>query len=128
MDYQGNERRRHRIIVTRNTEYHLKDDLVVAVRDRGSKRWCEGHIALALKVEGGVRFYDNGAVVPSLEPPSPGDAMYFTYKNDSGHSRQLITSKIEAVERTPKRDVLAYATLGIRRGPAKSHSAAQKPS
>lgn len=129
MEYQGNERRRHRIIVTRNTEYHLKDDQVVAVRDRNTKRWCEGHLALSLKVEGGVRFFDNGAVVPSLEPPAPGDAMYFTYQNDTGHSRQLITSKIEAVERTPKRDVLAYATLGIRRGaPRTSHSAAQKPS
>lgn len=124
MSWNGNERRRHRIIVTRNTEYHLKDDLVVAVRDRSSKRWAEGHIALSLKVEGGVRFYSNGAVVPSLEAPAPGDAMYFTYTNDSGHSRQLITSKIEAVERTPRKDVLTYATLG----PKRSAYAAQKSS
>lgn len=111
MGFQGPERRRHRVVVTRNTEYHLRDDLVVAVRDRATRRWCEGHLAVALKVEGGVRFFDNGAVVPSLEGPRPGDAMYFTYKNEAGHQRQLITSKIEAVDRTPKRDVLAYATL-----------------
>jgi hypothetical protein len=41
--------------------------------------------------------------------------MFFSYKNDAGHERQLVTSKIEAVARTPKKDVLAYATLGIRR-------------
>ncbi|NUP09011.1 MAG: hypothetical protein HOW73_23420 [Polyangiaceae bacterium] len=124
MSWNGPDRRRHRVIVTRNTEYHLKDEVVVAVRDRNSKRWCEGHIAVSLKVEGGVRFFDNGAVVPSLEAPCPGDAMYFTYKNDTGHARQLITSRIEAVERTPRKDVLAYATLGIK----KSGQALQKPS
>jgi len=131
MSYEGPDRRRHRLIVTRNTEYHLRGDTVVAVRDRQSKRWCEGHLALSLRVEGGVRFFDNGAVVPSLEDPQPGDAMYFTYENDTGHARQLITSRIEAVERTPKRDVLAYATLGIKRSAANQsaqNQAAQKPS
>ena len=118
MSWNGSERRRHRVIVTRNTEYHLKDDVVVAVRDRGSKRWCEGHMAVSLRLEGGVRIFDNGAVVPSLEAPKPGDAMYFTYKNEAGHQRQLITSKIESVDRTPKRDVLTYATLRRRPAPA----------
>ncbi len=115
MSYQGSDRRRHRLIVTRNTEYHLKDDLCVAVRDRNTKKWQVGHIAVSLRVQGGVRFHDNGAVVPSLKDPSVGDAMYFSYKNDAGHERQLVTSKIEAVARTPKKDVLAYATLGARR-------------
>ena len=122
MSYEGQNRRRHRIIVTRNTEYHLRDNVVIAVRDRGSKRWAEGHLAVNLKVEGGVRIYDNGAAIPSLDEPREGDAMYFSYANDLGQTRQLITSKIEKVERTPKRDVLTYATLGVRR------QAAQKPS
>lgn len=128
MSWTGSERRRHRVIVTRNTEYHLKEDVVVAVRDRGSKRWCEGHLAVSLRVEGGVRIFDNGAVVPSLEGPQPGDAMYFTYKSESGHARQLITSKIEAVERTPKKDVLAYATLRVKKSGTSARQAAQKPS
>jgi hypothetical protein len=46
MSYQGSDRRRHRLIVTRNTEYHLKDDLCVAVRDRNTKKWQVGHIAV----------------------------------------------------------------------------------
>ncbi|HTJ85502.1 MAG TPA: hypothetical protein VL400_27480 [Polyangiaceae bacterium] len=133
MSYEGSERRRHRLVVTRNTEYHLKDDVCVAVRDRGSKKWQEGHLAVSLRVQGGVRFFDNGAVVPSLEEPAPGDAMFFTYKSDSGHERQLVTSRIEAVSRTPKKDVLAYATLGhVRaassRAAGSTRQAAQKPS
>ena len=114
MSYPGTERRRHSTIVTRNTEYHLRDGVCVAVRDRNSKRWAEGHIAVSLPVQGGVRFFDNGAVVPSLADPRPGDAMFFSYK-EGREERQLVTSKIESVLRTPKKDVLAYATLGIGR-------------
>ena len=116
MSYEGKDRRRHQLVVTRNTEYHLKDGVCVAVRDRNTKRWCEGHLAVSRRLEGGVRFYDNGAVVPSLEPIAPGDAMFFTYPGQRGEDRQLITSRIEALGRPSKRDVLAYATLGPRRG------------
>ncbi len=107
MAYEGNERRRHRLIVTRNTEYHLRDDVCVAVRDRSSKRWCEGHLAVALRCEGGVKFHANGAMIPSLMDPAPGDAIFFSYRNASGDDRQPVTSRIESVARTPKRDVLA---------------------
>lgn len=117
-NFKGTERRRHRLVLTRNTEYHLKDDVVVAVRDRQSKRWCEGHMAVSLKLQGGVRFFDNGAVVPSLSEPAPGDAMFFTYKTEAGDERQLVTSRIEAIDRPAKKDVLTYATLGIKRRPA----------
>jgi hypothetical protein len=115
MNYEGSERRQHRLILTRNTEYHLKGEICVAVRDRSTKRWAEGHLAVSKRVEGGVRFYDNGAVVPSLDPLSIGDAMFFTYRTDRGEDRQLITSRIESIARTPKKDVLAYATLGVRK-------------
>ena len=33
-DYRGTERRRHRVYMTRNTEYHFRDGVCVAVRDR----------------------------------------------------------------------------------------------
>jgi len=112
MSYEGTDRRRHRLIVTRNTEYHLKDDVCVAVRDRATKRWAEGHMAVSLRCEGGVKFHSNGAMIPSLTEPAPGDAIFFSYKTSGGEDRQLVTSKIESVLRTPKRDVLAYSTLG----------------
>jgi hypothetical protein len=117
MAYEGKDRRRHRLIVTRNTEYHIRDGFCVAVRDRNSKRWCEGHMAVSLRLEGGVKFHLNGAMVPSLVDPTPGDAIYFSYKTSSGEDRQLVTSRIEAIGRPLKRDVLAYATLGVKRAP-----------
>jgi hypothetical protein len=115
MSYEGTERRRHKLIVTRNTEYHLRDDVCVAVRDRSTRRWCEGHLAVSLRCEGGVKFHSNGAMIPSLIDPGPGDAIYFSYIAANGDERQLVTSRIESIARTPKRDVLAYATLGIAR-------------
>lgn len=118
MAYEGMERRRHRMVVTRNTEYHLRDDVCVAVRDRASKRWCEGHMAVSLRCEGGVKFHSNGALIPSLTEPAPGDSIYFSYKTAAGDDRQLVTSKIESIARTPKRDVLAYATLLPRKRPS----------
>jgi hypothetical protein len=111
MEYEGSERRIHKVVVTRNTEYHFKRDVCVAVRDRRTKRWCEGHMAVSLRLEGGVKFHDNGSIVPTLDGPRTGDAIFFTYKTDWGEDRQLITSKIEDVGRPPKKDVLAYATL-----------------
>jgi hypothetical protein len=124
--FKGSERRRHRLVVTRNTEYHLRDGVVVAVRDRQSKRWCEGHLAIDLRMQGGVRFFDNGAVIPSLEDPKPGDAMFFSYRTESGEERQLVTSRIEAVDRPAKRDVLAYATLGVRKTPSTKKASAAR--
>ena len=39
MSYEGSDRRVHQVFVTRNTEYHVRAELCVAVRDRGLGRW-----------------------------------------------------------------------------------------
>jgi hypothetical protein len=108
MSYEGSDRRRHRVYRTRNTEYHLRDGVCVAVRDRQSNRWRNAHIALNLKLEGGVKIYTNGAVIPSMDEPSPGDAIYFNDRNATGQERQIVTSRIEAIDRPSKNDVMAY--------------------
>jgi hypothetical protein len=108
MSYQGTDRRRHRVYVTRNTEYHLRDGVCVAVRDRVSNRFRSAHIALNLKLEGGVRIYPNGSVIPNQTHPSVGDAMFFNFASPDGEERQIVTSKIEKIDRPLKRDVLAY--------------------
>lgn len=108
MSYDGSERRRHRVYVTRNTEYHLRDGICVAVRDRVSGRFRPSHSALSRKVEGGVKIHDNGAVVPHLGEPGVGDALYFACEQRSEAERQLVTSRIESIGRPPKRDVLMY--------------------
>ena len=42
-------RRRHRVFITRHTEYHLREDECVGVRDRESGIWLRDHAALRLR-------------------------------------------------------------------------------
>jgi hypothetical protein len=108
--YRGPERRRHRVFVTRNTEYHFRDGFCVAVRDRRTGDFLEGHLALHRRVDGGLRFFPNGGISPNGGEPQPGDSLYFA---SDGHdaegraptSRELVTSPLESVER-PCRDLV----------------------
>lgn len=104
--YQGKERRRHRMYVTRNTEYHFRDDVCVAVRDRATQKWLASHLALHRKLTGGVRVLDNGTAIPVLDPPGVGEALYF----GDEEGRELITSRLCTVARPAKRVVNAYPT------------------
>jgi hypothetical protein len=108
MSYQGSDRRRHRVYRTRNTEYHMRDGVCVAVRDLQSKRFRTAHLALNLKVEGGVKFYSNGAAIPTLKEPELGDAIYFSDFNACGEERQIVTSRVEAIVRPSKGEVMSY--------------------
>jgi hypothetical protein len=98
--FGGKERRRHRVYVTRNTEYHFRDGFCVAVRDRRSGDFLESHLALRRRVQGGIRFYMNGGIQPNLGEPQPGEALYF---ESGGHD--LVTSPLISVER-PTREVV----------------------
>jgi hypothetical protein len=100
---RGPERRRHRVYVTRNTEYHFRDGFCVAVRDRRSGDFLPGHLALKRRVHGGLKFFANGAIVPNPGDPNPGEALYF-----AADGRDLVTSPIERIERPAKVLVEAY--------------------
>ena len=106
MEYPNVDRRRHHVYVTRNTEYHMRDGVCVAVRDRRTGRFVPAHVAVSLKLEGGVRLFANGGVIPRIEKPGVGDAIWFATSTDA--SRQLVTSRIEAIERPPKDVVASY--------------------
>lgn len=43
------DRRRHRMFATKHTEYHLRGDECVGVRDRSSGLWLVDHAALRLR-------------------------------------------------------------------------------
>lgn len=105
--YQGNDRRKHVVYRTRNTEYHLRDGVCIAVRDRHTRVWRTAHIALNLRLEGGVRIYSNGAAVPSMTKPQMGDAIYFTDRQGETE-RQIVTSRLEAVDRPSREEVQSY--------------------
>ena len=104
--FAGQDRRRHRVYVTRNTEYHFRDGFCVAVRDRRSGDFLHGHLALRRRIHGGLKFYLNGAIVPNPGEPRVGEALYF-----ASDGRDLVTSPLESVERPSRELALAYADL-----------------
>jgi len=101
-EYEGTERRIHKVYVTRNTEYHLRERLCVGVKDRRSGRWLEGHLALSKLVEGGLTPQEHG-LIPHGGLPSIGDAIYFR-----NGERDLVTSRLERIERPEKGIVETY--------------------
>ncbi|HEX3773112.1 MAG TPA: hypothetical protein VHV51_01540 [Polyangiaceae bacterium] len=101
--YSGQERRVHRMYVTRNTEYHFRGDTCVAVRDLRSGRFLQSHLAVKRTLSGGVKYQANGTALPSCAPPKVGEALYF---GDDG--RELVTSICSSIERPERRLVDAY--------------------
>ena len=112
--YGGPERRRHRVFVTRNTEYHFRDGFCIAVRDRRKGDFLEGHLALRRRVNGGLRFFSNGGIAPNGGEPLPGESLYFSSDGREGgdastdRSRELVTSPLESVERPARALIDAY--------------------
>jgi hypothetical protein len=108
--YPGPERRRHRVYVTKNTEYHFRDGFCVAVRDRRTGDFLHGHLALRRRVHGGLRFFMNGAILPNPGEPKAGEALYF-----ATDGRDLVTSPLERVERPTKEVVGAYPSARLKK-------------
>lgn len=103
-DFKGpGERRRHRVFVTRNTEYHFRDRLCVAVRDRRSGDFLPGHLAIKRELSGGVHRFANGSLIPRENDPEPGDALYFV-----ADGLDLVTSPLLRVERPQREMVRTY--------------------
>ena len=101
--YLGPDRRRHTMYVTRNTEYHLRDGICIAVRDRRSGRWLPSHSALRRTLSGAVRYDPSGYAAPSPSAPDVGDALYF-----GGGGRDLVTTVLSSVERPSRHQVAGY--------------------
>ncbi len=94
---QDQDRRFNKMFVTRNTEYYLRGQLCLAVKDRRTSEWLSSHLAVGRRLSGGVRILPNGEAIPVPEAPDVGEALYFA---DGG--RELITSVLCAVERAPR--------------------------
>ena len=105
MSYEGPERRIHRVFVTRNTEYHVRRDRCVAVRDRESGSWLTSHFALSLSVSGAIKFFEGGALAASPGLPAIGESMYF-----EAMGRDLVTSAVVSVERPPADTLTQYSS------------------
>ncbi len=101
MGYTGPDRRIHRVFVTRNTEYHVRKDTCVGVRNRENGEWLRRHFALNLPVAGAIRFFESGAMTANPGLPQIGESIYF---ETLGHD--LVTSSVVSVER-PRADVIS---------------------
>jgi len=101
MRQKDQERRIHKVFVTRNTEYHFEKNTCVAIRDRKTGQWQQRHTVLLRDVTGSILYGVNGSmrITPGL--PKVGESMYFD-ANDC----EIITSSIVSVER-PGYDVVA---------------------
>jgi hypothetical protein len=106
--YRGVDRRRHRVFVTRNTEYHFRDGLCVAVRDRQSGEWISDHVALQRSVSGSLMFFPNGAIRPNLGQPRVGEALFF-----ATGGRDLVTSPL-ICEARPSKNIVDTYPRGLR--------------
>ena len=96
------ERRRHRALVTRNSEYHLRDGICVAVKERQTGRFCQRHPAI------GMRLVLVSAEEGHGDPALPvGGRAYFL---DEGQ-RNLLTSTVETVVRPAREAVANYVMI-----------------
>jgi len=98
--FTGSDRRIHKIFVTRNTEYHVRRDVCVAVKDRRSGEWLRAHLALRQKVHGGIRFTRSGGITANDGIPEVGESLFF-----AAEGRDLVTSPVLDVAR-PEREIV----------------------
>lgn len=91
------DRRRHRVFFTRHTEYHLRDDECVGVRDRETGEWMGDHAALRLRA----------LALPELRSSSEwiGQRIQFW-----GRDTDVLTSPVVAVGRPRIEEVPAYVS------------------
>ena len=102
MAYKGPERRIHKVFVTKNTEYHTREEICVGVCDRSSGRWMKQHLAMTKQLCGSIRF-SRGGIKPNLGSPKLGDSLYF-----HGAETDVVTSSLVSTERPAKRIVQSY--------------------
>ena len=105
--YTGPERRIHNIYVTRNTEYHVRRGVCVAVRPRTPHAgWDDQHGAVWMHLEGTVK---PGTAMPMPGLPQVGCRMYFARGHLASSSRlDILSSPVVAILRPPQEVVAQY--------------------
>jgi len=98
MSYNGPERRVHRMLRTRNTDYIMRAGQCIGVKDRRTGEAKPNHMARGLYLTGTLVF-QNGGVRPTTEDAQVGACLCF-------EGEGLITSPVQAIER-PEKNLLA---------------------
>jgi hypothetical protein len=91
------ERRRHRLFFTKHTEYHLRGDECVGVRDRGSGLWLLDHASLRLR---------------ALRLPKLGSGSEWVGRRIQfwGRHMDVLTSPVLSVGRPERPHVVGYVS------------------
>jgi len=97
------ERRRHKMFVTKNTEYHLKDDTCVGVRKRDSGMWLKNSKALKARLIGSIENFSDVKIAKGGPPKIGGNLLFI---NEDGED--IITTSVKGIERPPKEAVQNY--------------------
>jgi hypothetical protein len=96
---QTKNRRRHRVFATKHTEYHLRADECVGVRDRVTGAWLRKHAALRLRA---IQL-----------PPLGADAEWIGRRLQFwGQATDVMTSPVTDVMR-PERAALQFYVSGV---------------
>lgn len=112
------ERRRHRVFYTQNTEYHLRDAECVGVRDRTTGEWLADHAALRLYA------------LAIMESPGDDEIWIGQRIQFWGRAIDVQTSPVVDVGRPRIDEVIGYvsqARSGVIQGPASPKLKASLP-
>lgn len=101
--YSGPDRRHHRLFVTKNSEYHCRDGVCVAVRDVRTGEFVRHHAALGRRLSGAIRFARDGSISGISEGTDAhvGEQLCFT-AGSVDDPKDVLTSPVQAVARPPK--------------------------
>ncbi|HEY2510294.1 MAG TPA: hypothetical protein VGI39_05545 [Polyangiaceae bacterium] len=108
--YAGPERRRRRVYVTQNREYHCRDEICIAVRDLQTGQFIDGHRAIGKTATAAVAM--QGSLIASISSPataSPGVRMQFSEHPDDPDD--VLTSELIAIARPLRAVVEQYERL-----------------
>jgi hypothetical protein len=97
------------VFVTRNSEYHCRDSICVAVRDRKTGQFRPDHPAIGRHMSGAIHFENGNIESFSLpgEPVKTGDTLFFT---EGRVDTELHTSPLCDVERPAKEVIRRYGS------------------
>ena len=107
-EYSGPERRKRRVYVTQNHEYHCKDGVCMAVRDTRTGDFVVEHVALGKTVTGAFLLRGGRGIGAIFLPEdvAPGQRVYFSI--DAHDPSAVMTSSLKSVERPPREVVAQY--------------------
>jgi hypothetical protein len=100
------DRRLHRMFVTENSEYHLKENVCVGIRSLRSGKWITRAKALKARLIGGISsMIEVKLAAPSF--PKVGESLLFM--TDDGED--VVTTRIKDIRRPPREALNFYVRV-----------------